>query len=328
MVKTPWEEIGVDVSEADGLADAMTVANVMFNVSVRQGYFIPSNWRTSGGDQKQKAENYYYIVRDDINAVLGACKSKFQPLQNADAFAFFSPLIEDGICKIDTIGSFGLGQKVWMLAKVLDSKYKVVEGDSLSLYLLLINAHDGSSSVMVGLVPIRIVCSNMFSMLGKSEFHLVKFKHTGDPAEKLKKVLILIEDQLRRFGDFVQELSCLTKVWPLKVELDTYFRYVFKIAQADISTKLDNKIKRLKELFILGQGNQQEGVRGTWYAAYNAVSEYLNYEAGRTTETRINSLWFGVNNNINQLALTAAIQMSQGAIVLPLFKSKKSKGEV
>ena len=35
------------------------------------------------------------------------------------------------------------------------------------------------------------------------------------------------------------------------------------------------------------------GVRGTWWAAYNGYNEWLNYERGRTTNNRLESLWFG-----------------------------------
>lgn len=302
MAIKPWEEVGQDVSMSNSLADAMTEANVLFNVSVEQGQFTM-------GKVTHNAEGHFYVVRDDINAALGAVKTKFKPLQNADAFAFFQPLVDDGICKIDTIGSFGKGQKVWMLAEIINSRYTVVEGDDISLYLILINAHDGSTSVMVGIVPIRIWCSNMFSMLNRSEFQVVKFKHTGDPAEKLRQVSGFINEQLGLIEGFVGRLKVLAEVWPKPQELEEYFRLVFNITNAeDASTRANNKIKRLQELFIQGRGNQKENVRGTWYAAYNAVSEFLNYEIGRSAETRLTSLWFGTNNNINHKALTMALQ--------------------
>lgn len=297
----PWEETGKKITLSDSLAEAMTEANVMFNVSVRQGFF-------KDGDLLVKAESFFYITRDDLNIALGQCKGRFQPLQNADAFAFFDPLIRNGDLKIDTIGCMGKGQKVWILAEIVNRKYKIVTGDDISLYLLLINSHDGSTMVTIGVVPIRIVCSNMFSMLSKSEHKIIKFKHTGEPAEKLKLTIEFINDQLGDIDKFIYKLIYLTKKWPSPEKLDTYYRTIFNIDKDNASTKAENKIKRLKELFIHGQGNQSEKVRGTWYAAYNSVSEYLNYEAGRSPETRLNSLWFGANNKFNILALELAFK--------------------
>lgn len=303
----PWTDIGVDISVNDSLSDAMQEAGVTFHVSVRQGYFIEGPHQGKCGDDYKRAEGRFYIVRNDINAVLGSCKTKFQPLQNSDAFDFFRPLLANGTCTLDTIGTFGVGQKVWILAKIHNAISSVVEGDDISLYLILINAHDGSISVMVGIVPIRVVCTNMFNMLNRSEFEIVKFKHTGDPAEKLKQVTDLISTQLRSVDGFAHQLKTLTKKWPTPEDLDKYYRAVFKI-KVGASTRAENKITRLKALFIQGQGNQLEAVRGTWYAAYNAASEYLNYEAGRSTETRLNSLWFGAGNTTNDRALTLALE--------------------
>jgi phage/plasmid-like protein (TIGR03299 family) len=320
MIQRPWENLGKDVSATGSLIEAMREADVLFNVSIRQGYFIPFDAPHQGksGDDYKKAEGHYLIVRDDINAALGSCKTKFQPLQNADAFSFFEPLVNDGICKIDTIGTFGVGQKVWILAEITDSRFTVVPGDDITLYIILVNAHDGSTSVMVGIVPIRIWCSNMFSMLNRSDFQIIKFKHTGDPTEKLRDVQEFINEQLSLIEGFTGRLTVLAQTQISYTELDEYFRTVFNIHEKDkASTKANNKIMRLHELFIHGRGNQYENVRGSWYAAYNAVSEYLNYEAGRSAETRLTSLWFGVNNNINHKALELAI-----------FKVAKKKAEV
>jgi phage/plasmid-like protein (TIGR03299 family) len=313
MTTRPWEELGKDVSATGSLGEAMTEADAFFHVSVRQGYFQDQHFKfdEKQGEAKLKyhaAKCHYYIVRDDIHVVLGACKTKFKPLQNDEAFSFVQSFIEDGICTIDTIGTIGMGQKVWLLAKICGSKYQVVPGDDIEIFLILVNAHDGTTSVMVGIVPVRIFCSNMFSMLNRSDFQIVKFKHTGEVAEKLKAVQSAINEQLATVEGFVGRLRELAKTQISYTELDEYFRTVLSVkTEEDASTKANNKIKRLHELFIHGQGNQQEEVRGSWYAAYNAVSEYLNYEAGRSAETRLNSLWFGANNNINHKALTYAV---------------------
>ena len=304
----PWEEIGVDVSAFGDLAEAMQEANVLFNVSVRQGFF--ETGRVGNCRSSTAADGHFYIVRDDIPAVLGACKGKFQPLQNADAFSFFVPMLEDGSAILDTIGGFDLGAKTWILAKLTGKKYTVVDGDEVEMYIILVNSHDGSSSVMAGLVPIRVWCSNMFSMLNKEDYEIVKFKHTGDIAGKLKAVRGCIEKQLQSACAFMGGLRGMAEYIITPEELDEYFRTVFKVKpEGEASTKSENKIKRLKELFIFGKGNDIPNVRGTWYAAYNAATEYLNYEAGRNSNSRLRSLWFGANKNTNKAAYEVAVNM-------------------
>jgi len=59
---------------------------------------------------------------------------------------------------------------------------------------------------------------------------------------------------------------------------------------------------------IEGPKQDMPGVRGTWWAAYNGFNEYLNYEKGRTTNNRVESLCFGQNGTANQRALALATE--------------------
>jgi hypothetical protein len=62
------------------------------------------------------------------------------------------------------------------------------------------------------------------------------------------------------------------------------------------------------DLSETGRGYQT--MRGTWWGAYNAVTEYLGYEAGNkktTQEGRLGSLWFGRGQRINDRALELAV---------------------
>lgn len=300
-----WKDVGTKATIDDDLAAAMKEANVLFHVEVRQGYF------TSGDGVLHVANGYKYVVRTDTEAVLGQCKTKFAALQNGDAFAFFQPLLDSRVCSIDTIGCIDGGRKVWILAKINGAMRYIAGADRVEMYLLLVNAHDGSLAIMVGVVPIRVWCSNMFSMLNRSEFDIIKFKHTGDPLVKLNQLKSKIDEQMGSVDEFVEQMQTLTRIWPSPEELDSYFRRVFKIKEGS-STKAENKIERLKQLFVQGTGNQAVEVRGTWYAALNAVTEYLNFEAGRNAETRLNSLWFGANKDVNAKALEIVLEMSRG----------------
>lgn len=301
MLNTPWNEIATKIEIVDSLADAMREAGIDFHVSIRQGLF-----ENEGG--YQDAGDFKYIVRDDIPVALGTCKKRYSPLQNADAFGFFQDLIDDGVCTIDTVGKFANGRKVWVLAKLTNQYWNIVPHDKVQMYILFINSHDGEQSVLAGVLPVRVWCANMFHQLKGQD--LIKFSHTGDVVEKANNAKLLIKEQLSVVLPFVNTLKGLAKITVSGVLLDFYFRQLFNCPEGK-STKSDNKIKRLKELFIHGKGNEDTYVRGTWYAAYNAATEYLSFEAGRGQESRIRSLWFGTNKKVLQKAFDLAVEMSQ-----------------
>ncbi len=83
--------------------------------------------------------------------------------------------------------------------------------------------------------------------------------------------------------------------------------------EGKISTKSLNTLNNVTNLFEVGQGNDMPGVKGTWWAAYNAATEYLSHNKGRNADNRYESLWFGQAANTNKKALDVAISLANAA---------------
>src|SRR6185295_10530831 len=77
-----------------------------------------------------------------------------------------------------------------------------------------------------------------------------------------------------------------------------------------VSERQKNILDKVLELCEAGKGNNLPSVRGTYWSAYNGVTEYLSYVNGRNEDNRLNSLWFGQNNKFNKDALAAAVEMA------------------
>ena len=80
---------------------------------------------------------------------------------------------------------------------------------------------------------------------------------------------------------------------------------VDKTHDLDLKTRTNNTIDEILNT-IHGPKQDMAGVRGTWWAAYNGFNEYLNYNKGRNTNNRMESLWFGQNGTANNRALALA----------------------
>lgn len=86
-------------------------------------------------------------------------------------------------------------------------------------------------------------------------------------------------------------------------------------AEAVALSMLDAAIEATTGNFEAGRGSDIPASRGTYWSAYNAVNEYLNYSRGHNPDTRLNSLWFGQNATTNNLALEVATKMANGETV-------------
>ena len=101
-----------------------------------------------------------------------------------------------------------------------------------------------------------------------------------------------------RFRDIAEGFQRLAQVHVVQPRLDAYLERVFP-EPAD--KKDDRAMARVHKartasgrLFEAGLGNRAAGVRGTLWAAYNGVAEYVDHAVTyRDGDRRLDAIWFG-----------------------------------
>ena len=204
------------------------------------------------------------------------------------------------------------------MARLNRDPITVVKGDDVLKYLLLSNGHDGLVSVKVGFTPQRVVCMNTLRAAHQhSASRLLRVKHTQRVNETLLEVRDVINVVDREFEATAEQYRLLSKHQVNAKDLDRYVRVVFGLPEkaegSEEKQKGDRVVSKIIPLFEKGRGNDMPGVRGTLWAAYNSVTEFLTHGRGRSEETRIDSLWFGQGALINQRALETAVELAKAA---------------
>lgn len=172
--RSPWNKLGTTVTEAVSSAEAIHLAGLDWKVE-------PQNVYTENGI---KIEGYSANVRNTDGRALGIVGSRYQIVQNEEAFNFTDDLIGEGVT-YETAGSFKNGKSIWLLAK-MPQRYDIL-GDEVTPYIVFINSHDGSGAVRVAMTPIRVVCNNMLNMALKSAKRTWSARHTGAIEVKLQE---------------------------------------------------------------------------------------------------------------------------------------------
>jgi phage/plasmid-like protein (TIGR03299 family) len=314
--ETPWHGLGkAMIQPPKDVQEALEMGGLDWNVNS-----VPLFAHLSEGLHVQAPSNA--IVRDSDNSILGVVGPNYQPVNNAEAFRFFDPAIENGFVDIETAGSLRAGKRVWMLAKIRDSTHDVVFGDPVSAYFLISNSHDGTLAVRVGFTSIRVVCQNTLSLAhheGKGK--LIQVRHTKNVKTALDKMQEIVDWQRNTFAATVDQFKFLASVGCNELTLRKYVETVFeKDMETDSSDSevegeeenksLDKLMDKIYPLFTDGKGNSNPKVSGTLWAAYNAVTEYQTWNRGRSTDNRLNSLWFGLNKKTNERAFDVAMSMA------------------
>lgn len=280
-------------SPFDGVSKATDGTHTAAQVMERSGL----NWRVQERrlvtEDGLAIDSHKALLRSDNRMILGVVGNGYEPLQNAEAFSFADSLVDTGRMEYLSAGQFSDGKRIFIQCKLNDKDggsglglTEITPGDTVQPYFLLANGHDGSLAVRVMLTSIRVICQNTFAAAiskdGKKRETSSSIKHTKNLQERLEATKSLFAWAGETFGEFVTTARILTKkqVGGDQI-LKNFFRTVFDVegTAEDFSTQIKNREERLLELFQIGHGNSEKSVRGSYWAAANAVTQYLTHES-------------------------------------------------
>lgn len=276
-VVAPWDGSGVEVVGLSSVTDIMAKAKLDWMVEGRPLF-------TTAGSADNVASmisvpSSKAIVRADNDAIMGIVGKDWNILQNNEVFQFVDELQSMGLVKYHSAGSFKEGRLIWVQAEYQESE--IVPGDVHRKYLMISNAFDGTFSVRIGWTNIRVVCMNTFMMASKDAGSYHSIRHTAAMREKIetaKAALIAGEEQARQFDMFQKALA---RVRMTRDMWDTFSEALVPPPdKGKNSTRSDNSRQALVALATTGRGQDIPGVAGTAYSAFNALTEYVNYERG------------------------------------------------
>jgi phage/plasmid-like protein (TIGR03299 family) len=298
--ETPWHKLGTKLEKPATSEEAIQAAGLNFTVE---------KFRLQTATNNLPVETHYATVRTDTMEVLGVVGSRYEPIQNKDAFRTFDALVGEGEAIYHTAGALGKGERIWLLAKLPD--YIRVNGnDVVEKYLLLVNSHDGRSTVRVKLTPIRVVCENTLSLALTGAEQEVHVRHTLNAKEKLREA----HEILGLTNKLYSELDAIfNRMSEIKVDQATLTEYVKTVFPENPESKDQSWVKKVhgKVFGLVESGQGAETAKGTLWGAYNAVTEYVDHYRGvrRDESQRLQSMWFGSGERIKKNAFRIATAM-------------------
>jgi phage/plasmid-like protein (TIGR03299 family) len=198
-----------------------------------------------------------------------------------------------------------------VLAKLNRDPLVVAAGDEVEKFILLSHGHDGSLAVRVGFTPIRVVCANTLALShGHAASKLIRCKHTKDLHQNLENIREVMNLANQEFEATAEQYRLLARKSINQADLKKYVQRVLKVDGDEASTRTKNTVEEIIGLCESGRGNTLPSVSGTYWTAYNGVTEWLSYQRGRSASNRVDSLWFGPSAETNKVALDTALAMA------------------
>lgn len=280
----------------------------------------------------------YATYRTDKNIPLGLVKSKYEVVQNMDAFNFFDEAIGINKCKWESAGAMGHGHKIFVTAKVSITTEINANGvkDPIEHYLVFSNSHDGTSSLTIMFTPVRVFCTNCLNAgLDKAESY-IRVRHTESIKGKIHQGAEVLHIAFEKAKDAQQLYQAL---FTIKMKDDEVLKYLadlnltenerlllndydpqlgykrllnrdyMTLEKTGVSVRKANMIQNMYEYYMDGIGQQH--IAGTAWGAYNAVTGFYANVANLEGQKRMESLLYGNAQNVMQKSMIAAYELAK-----------------
>lgn len=334
-VKHPtWHGLGDIRQDYPDSATALAASGLMWPVETRDIYFrdmdgafrcVPDRKAVVRVIPKGVIEKGIRIIdpraelKDDV---LSLVSHQYEVLQNDVAFSVFDPLVKSGELVYETAGSLQEGRKIWILARYTGETMKIMGTDEIVPYVLLLNGHDGCTSITVKPTKIRVVCRNTLQA-SLAEGGTISFQHKGDMEGNIKKAIEMIGNLRERL---VQDATIFEDMAETRISHDDMEEITFNVmypaddvpteqelAQNVIENTGGHMTARRKtrmyaacnKVFSLirdGQGATKD-TGGTVWGFYNALVEFAEYYLGRKNVDIGNYQLFGAAAKFKERAL-------------------------
>lgn len=314
FVGTPaWHGLGTVIEKAATSRDAIKLAGLDWTVEQWPLHATdPDSWNTVN------AADHLANVRTDTKSVLGVVGKGYHVFQNREAFDFFDSIVGDKLAMYETAGSLKGGRRVWMLASI-PKEYRAGRDDLIKPYVLLVNSHDGSTALRMIPTTIRVVCQNTLNLaLSHAGSEGIAIRHRPSLDDRVREARQKLGVIAARFDQFDDELHAMLNTAMTGSRLNDYFDDLLPSAGTDRQEK--SRVETLAAFNgnFENETNTLPGVRGTAWAAYNAVSEWADHQrkfrgksAQAKAENRLSSVWFGASNTLKQRAYRSALELAQ-----------------
>jgi phage/plasmid-like protein (TIGR03299 family) len=286
-----WHKLGTPVGHTMTATEALEAANLAkWDVRKRP---LWADLREDGVEDQRGIvvpDQYATVFTNPVNkkiTPIGVVGGKYTPIQNESMSDIAEAIVDESGAHYETAGSLRNYSQTFLTMKL--PRTMVLTGldgreDISEWYLSIFNSHNGSASLMATINNIRVVCANTQDVNIAGAKSIFKIQHSKNWADKVKvarealglffvyeeafenAVRALFEQPMTNgeMKAFAEDLTDLSKAAP-------------NTAQA---TRRQNEANMITKLFVDSPTIAGTAIAGTRFAAYNAVTEYVDHIAG------------------------------------------------
>lgn len=210
--------------------------------------------------------------------VMGVVGEKYAIMQNESLCRLLNLLVDQFGAHFETAGALDGGRKVFVTMK-LPGNIMVGGVDRVDQYIAVMTSHDGSTSTVFMVTPVRIVCQNTLNLALSTASNFYRVRHTVG-AEKIlvEEARTALDFTFKYIDTFQADAEKLIQTTMTQIQFEEIISREFgapEDAPASTLTRTDNKLDQMVQLFA--DANTQDGIRDTAWAGLNALTEWYDH---------------------------------------------------
>lgn len=286
MKQSTWRNVGTEVN-GNSVKEIILQAGLDYEVVKEPiytgaGELIPDQYVT-----RQKNEPVFF----------GTVGSKYEIIQNVDAFAFVDNMVDSGL-KFEKAGQTA-GGMVYIIASLDEFD---IFGDKMTPYIIFQNSHNGSIPMKAALTTLRMVCQNQFTVAFKEASNVVKVRHTANANQRMAEAQRIMHEAINYRSSVNQLAEQLNSVKVNSIAANRIAAELFPYTEKDSKLKVERAEEARSNLLrIFRKDDDLANHRNTGWGMFNAYSDFVTHaQPNRMTKNwEENKFVHVLNSNMN-----------------------------
>ena len=338
-----WHGLGQTIQEDEpvNVSQAMEILTIDYSIDQHETFFTAND--RNGLLQSfptGKLVNVRSATGDEDPLVLGTVGKGYKMIQPLDLASKLHPITER--MKVETIGALKGGKGLFFTFRV--ENVSKIAGEEHVLYWLVYDTYDGSGSLTMAFVPVRVVCQNTLNAALSSSKLFVDIPHTGKHEEDVDLFTKVFAQMSGVQDRVVDEMNAManTSLSLSDIQIDRILRmaypdapqprsmkYTGEITPDDVDANLYANVAERQNESKLQWSKDQETILNhrdgakwaynqfnnefpqlarTPWAIYNAVVETEDFRKGLSPEGNMTTFIKGDRVAAKQKAYAAALE--------------------
>lgn len=283
-----WHRLGVVLPESFTAGQAMEHAKLGgWNVRKEQ---LQTVVPTADGVTTLAVPDQFASVRTNpvtgLPDVLGVVGRGYTPIQNEAHARMLDLLVDESGAHFETAGSLRGGRQVFITMRMPETM-KIGGHDPVNLYLIALNSHDGTSAFRLLVSAVRVVCANTQAAALRQARASFSIRHTRNAAGQIEQA----RQALGLTFAYAEQFQAEADAMIAQAMTDAQFEQIIAGIWAEptvTATRSTRGAKRSQTiaadrrsalLSLWRDSPTNTDIRGTQWAAYQAVTEYVDHFA-------------------------------------------------